>query len=82
MIKVRLLGEWEQPDGLSTSVPVGGAAYYITAPSSLANVFTDPFHTVFYLAFTVAGCAMFSKAWMEVSGSASQVERSALIGCA
>ena len=55
------------------TIPVGGIAYYITPPVSLVNVFTDPFHTVFYLTFFLMSCAMFSKAWMEVSGSSSQV---------
>ena len=52
---------------------MGGVAYYITPPASLTSVFTDPFHAVFYVSFILMSCAVFSKAWMEVSGSSSQV---------
>lgn len=73
-LKIRLLGQWEEIDGYpGKSIPVGGIAYYITPPATLANVFTDPFHSVFYLTFILMSCAIFSKAWMEVSGSASLV---------
>ncbi|CAM9899201.1 unnamed protein product, partial [Hapterophycus canaliculatus] len=69
---IRLLGQWEEIDGYpGKSIPVGGIAYYITPPATLASVFTDPFHSVFYLTFILMSCAIFSKAWMEVSGSAS-----------
>lgn len=72
--QIRLLGQWEEIDGYpGKSVPVGGIAYYITPPATLSNVFTDPFHSVFYLTFILMSCAIFSKAWMEVSGSASAV---------
>ncbi|CAN0355903.1 unnamed protein product [Ectocarpus sp. 6 AP-2014] len=71
-ILIRLLGQWEEMDGYpGKSVPVGGIAYYITPPATLSNVFTDPFHSIFYLTFVLMSCAIFSKAWMEVSGSAS-----------
>ena len=29
----------------------------------------DPIHTVIYIAFTLSACALFSKTWIEVSGS-------------
>jgi protein transport protein SEC61 subunit alpha len=29
----------------------------------------DPFHTVIYMTFIVTACAIFSKTWIEVSGS-------------
>ena len=72
--QIRLLGQWEEIEGHpGKTVPVGGIAYYITPPATLSNVFTDPFHSVFYLTFILMSCAIFSKAWMEVSGSSSQV---------
>lgn len=75
--QIRLLGQWEEVDGFSgKSVPVGGIAYYITPPATLSNVFTDPFHSIFYLTFILMSCAIFSKAWIEVSGSSSLVRRS------
>lgn len=76
--QIRLLGQWEEIEGYpGKSIPVGGIAYYITPPATLASVFTDPFHSVFYLTFILMSCAIFSKAWMEVSGSASLVRKAA-----
>ena len=51
------------------SVPVGGIAYYISPPHSLAEIVKDPFHALFYLVFILASCALFSKTWIEVSGA-------------
>lgn len=51
------------------SVPVGGIAYYISPPHSLAEIIADPFHALFYLVFILASCALFSKTWIEVSGA-------------
>lgn len=80
--QIRLLGQWEEIDGYpGKSVPVGGIAYYITPPATLSNVFTDPFHSVFYLTFILMSCAIFSKAWMEVSGSASAVSTTCADWC-
>merc|ERR1711871_1442382 len=35
----------------------------------LLGVWKDPFHAVFYLLFILCSCALFSKTWIEVSGS-------------
>jgi protein transport protein SEC61 subunit alpha len=51
------------------SVPVGGLAYYISPPRQFKDTFTDPFHTIFYIGFVLITCALFSKTWIEVSGS-------------
>merc|ERR1711964_244947 len=48
----------------------GGLAYYVSPPGSLAEILFDPFHAIFYLAFILSACALFSKTWIEVSGSA------------
>lgn len=70
MLLVRLLGVWkEQKDNPGNSIPVSGLAYYISPPLSIADVLKDPFHSVFYLIFILASCALFSKTWIEVSGS-------------
>jgi len=53
----------------SQSIPVGGLAYYVSPPGSLADVLYDPFHAIFYLTFILTACALFSKTWIEVSGS-------------
>jgi len=51
------------------SVPVAGLAYYISPPREFSELITDPFHSLFYIAFVLLTCALFSKTWIEVSGS-------------
>lgn len=64
---VSLLGVWEDVNG--ASIPKGGLAYYVSPPASLMNILYDPIHTVIYVAFILGSCALFSKTWIEVSGS-------------
>lgn len=72
-ILVRLLGKWQDLEGApGQKIPVGGIAYYISPPRSLAEVLYDPFHAVFYLVFILTACALFSKTWIEVSGSSAR----------
>ncbi|TFJ86847.1 hypothetical protein NSK_001935 [Nannochloropsis salina CCMP1776] len=72
-ILVRLLGRWQEVEGQQgQSVPVGGIAYYISPPHSMTEILSDPFHAVFYLAFILSSCALFSKTWIEVSGSSAK----------
>ena len=47
---------------------MGGLAYYISPPGSIAAAATDPLHTLFYVAFVLGACALFSITWIEVSG--------------
>jgi len=71
-ILVQLLGRWqdyESGSGSTQSVPVGGLAYYVSPPQSLSDIVFDPFHALFYLSFILISCALFSKTWIEVSGS-------------
>ena len=35
----------------------------------MTAAFLDPIHTFIYVAFTLSACALFSKTWIEVSGS-------------
>lgn len=46
-----------------------GIAYYMSPPRTLAAALTDPIHTVLHISFMVLACALFSKTWIEVSGS-------------
>jgi protein transport protein SEC61 subunit alpha len=66
---VKLLGQWQDVESGGHSVPVGGLAYYISPPRDLLEIARDPFHTAFYIAFILISCALFSKTWIEVSGS-------------
>jgi len=69
---IGFLGTWQQMDASYQNhmVPVGGLAYYLSAPHTLSEIMRDPLHTIFYLTFVLASCALFSKTWIEVSGSA------------
>ncbi|KAG6514491.1 hypothetical protein ZIOFF_024851 [Zingiber officinale] len=69
---VNLLGKWKESEYSGQSIPVGGLAYYITAPSSLADMAANPFHALFYIVFMLSACALFSKTWIEVSGSSAR----------
>eukprot|EP00736_Rhodelphis_marinus_P014223 Rmarinus@m.6257 len=75
---VNLFGRWAEAEGSMSGqmIPVGGLAYYVSPPHSLAEVAADPFHALFYITFILSSCAIFSKIWIEVSGqSASEVAK-------
>jgi len=67
-VLVQLLGRWQDVDG-GQNVPIGGLAYYVSPPNTLAEILYDPIHAIFYFAFILGACALFSKTWIEVSGS-------------
>jgi len=71
---ISLIGRWETPDYVQqgTSIPVGGLVYYISPPHNLSDFLNDPFHGFCYIAFVLSTCAIFSKFWITVSGSASK----------
>jgi len=69
---VNLLGQWQETDFGGQSVPVGGLAYYISPPTSFSSIWEDPIHALTYVAFVLLTCALFSKTWIEVSGSSSR----------
>lgn len=69
---VNLLGQWQEVDVGGHSVPVGGIAYYISPPGSFGSILDDPLHSFVYITFVLVSCALFSKTWIEVSGSSSR----------
>eukprot|EP00998_Keelungia_sp_KM082_P012428 NODE_876_length_1583_cov_433.781593_g865_i0.p1 GENE.NODE_876_length_1583_cov_433.781593_g865_i0~~NODE_876_length_1583_cov_433.781593_g865_i0.p1 ORF type:complete len:476 (+),score=104.18 NODE_876_length_1583_cov_433.781593_g865_i0:70-1497(+) len=71
---VGLLGRWEEPSYSPTgaTIPVGGLAYYVSPPQSFGDMLTDPFHALFYVTFVLSTCALFSRAWIDVSGSSAR----------
>ncbi|CEG45049.1 protein transporter sec61 subunit alpha isoform 2 [Plasmopara halstedii] len=70
---VRLLGVWQDMEGgAGQTVPVGGAAYYMSAPHNLAQILYDPIRFVIYVIFILGSCALFSKTWIEISGSSAR----------
>ena len=74
---VQLLGRWQADSYYSEQlIPVGGLVYYITPPHSLTEAAANPVHTLFYVAFMLSACALFSITWIEVSGqSAGEVAK-------
>jgi protein transport protein SEC61 subunit alpha len=48
---------------------VGGIAYYMSPPLTIKEAVLDPIHTAVYITFMLSACALFSKTWIEVSGS-------------
>ena len=72
-ILVQLLGRWQEMEHSGgQSVPVGGLAYYVSPPNSLAEILYDPLHAIIYFAFILIACALFSKTWIEISGSSAR----------
>merc|ERR1711959_46363 len=71
---VNLLGQWQENDYSGQSVPVGGIVYYISPLHSFSDIWDDPIHAVFYVAFVILSCALFSKTWIDVSGSSAKDE--------
>merc|ERR1719182_1287673 len=69
---VNLLGQWQEVDYSGQSIPVGGIAYYISPPHSFTDIWDDPIHAVFYVSFMLLSCALFSKTWIDVSGSSAR----------
>ena len=41
----------------------------MSPPHNIKEVLLDPIHTIIYIAFITSACAIFSKTWIEVSGS-------------
>merc|ERR1719247_2451317 len=48
---VNLLGQWQEQDYGGASIPVGGLAYYMSPPTTFSDIWEDPFHALFYVAF-------------------------------
>src|SRR5271156_284061 len=67
---VKLIGTWEPREGSSQLYASSGIAYYMSPPLNLTDALLDPIHTAIYVTFIVTACAVFSKTWIEVSGSA------------
>ncbi|MCW4016363.1 MAG: preprotein translocase subunit SecY [Candidatus Bathyarchaeota archaeon] len=62
---VGLLGTFGGEEGTTL---VGGLAYYVTAPSGLADVIADPLRGLIYVVIMVIFAVIFSLTWLEVGG--------------
>jgi protein transport protein SEC61 subunit alpha len=69
---VSLLGVWSEVGTQGQSVPTSGIVYYVSPPTSFADVVVDPIHAFLYVAFVMGSCALFSRTWINVSGSAPE----------
>ena len=69
---VGFLGQWQEFEASGQSIPVGGLAYYISPPIGFMAILEDPIHTIFYILFVVISFALFSKMWIDVSGSSAR----------
>ncbi len=66
----QIIGDFNQTtssNGTSVS-PVGGLAYYVTAPRNIQGVIGAPIQAFAYLGIIIAFCAVFSLIWLEVGG--------------
>jgi preprotein translocase subunit SecY/protein transport protein SEC61 subunit alpha len=66
----QIIGDFNQTttsNGTSVS-PVGGLAYYVTAPRNIQGVIHAPIQAFAYLGIIIAFCAVFSLIWLEVGG--------------
>jgi protein transport protein SEC61 subunit alpha len=66
---VQLFGVWEPKEGSQQLFAVSGLAYYMSPPLNFTEALLDPIHTAVYIVYMLVACAVFSKTWIEVSGS-------------
>nr|CAD1818547.1 unnamed protein product [Ananas comosus var. bracteatus] len=66
---VNLLGKWKESEYSGQSVPLVASLTILQHHQDMA---ADPFHALFYIVFMLSACALFSKTWIEVSGSSAR----------
>ncbi|HLN89261.1 MAG TPA: preprotein translocase subunit SecY [Candidatus Binatia bacterium] len=64
----QIIGDYKQNVTSGSVTPVGGLAYYVTAPRNVQNVIAAPLQAAAYLAVIIVFCAVFSLIWLEVGG--------------
>jgi protein transport protein SEC61 subunit alpha len=69
---VNVIGRWVTFRDSNQMYPVGGLAYYISRPANMRAVLEDPIRAVVYLTFILGACGLFSKYWIDVSGSSAR----------
>jgi len=52
----------------TSSYPIGGLIYYLTAPQSVSQTVADPVHSVIYLLYLVGMAVLFARLWVEIGG--------------
>lgn len=69
---IKLLGKYKESSIGGQSYPVSGLIYYISPPNSVMNMISDPIHAITYILFILVSCAIFSRTWIEVSGTSAK----------
>ncbi len=52
----------------SSSYPINGIVYYMTAPQSVQQTVASPIHSVIYLLYLVGMAVLFARLWVEIGG--------------
>ena len=52
----------------TSSYPIGGIMYYLTAPQSVSQTVGDPIHSAIYLLYLVGMAVIFARLWVEIGG--------------
>lgn len=68
---VKMFGVWGTRPGsqFSQQVAMSGFSYYIQPPFSFKEALLNPAKTFIYISFVLGVCAMFSRTWIDVSGT-------------
>ncbi len=71
---IKILGTFN-----SQNSPIGGLAYYLTAPNSLGQVAQDPLRALIYTSVFVIFCVVFAITWVQVGGLDSKTVAKQLV---
>lgn len=78
-----LLGQFKtttSEGGQSSTQPIGGLVYFVTAPRNFIDVTDAPLRAFVYLAILIAFCVIFSFTWLEVGGLGPSKVANQLVG--
>ena len=64
----QIIGDYSYNVTSGATTPVGGLAYYVTAPTNIQKVIAAPIQAFAYLGIIIVFCAVFSLIWLEVGG--------------
>ena len=68
---LNLLAKFPVQNSTSTttsSYPIGGLVYYMTAPQGVNQTIADPIHSAIYLLYLVGMAVIFARLWVEIGG--------------
>ncbi|CAL9733747.1 protein transport protein Sec61p [Monosporozyma servazzii] len=67
---ISLLGVWGiKPGTQGPQVALSGLSYYLSPIDSIKELLLDPIKSIVYITFVLGSCALFSKTWIEISGT-------------